>query len=124
PVFIARASTLRGLVTVGDPVRDDARATLVSLRRLGWRPVMCSGDHVEVARAVGRLVGLDDDSIEGGCTPERKVEFARGIAHASPVVMVGDGVNDVAAMAAADVGVAVRDGAQSALHVADVCLAE
>ncbi|MFO0826821.1 MAG: heavy metal translocating P-type ATPase [Phycisphaerales bacterium] len=123
PVLVAVDGALAAVVSVGDPIREESSRIVRWLRSLGWNVVMCSGDHPEVARSVGHAVGLTDDEIVGGCSPERKVEFVRDPRHRAPVVMVGDGVNDLAAMAAADVGVAVRDGAQAALHVADVCLA-
>ncbi|MDZ4830639.1 MAG: heavy metal translocating P-type ATPase [Phycisphaerae bacterium] len=123
PVYVGVDGALRGVISVGDPIRSEAQSIVAQVRSLGWNVVMCSGDQLTVARAVGRAVGLGNDEIEAGCDPERKLAFMRDRAHASPVVMVGDGVNDLAAMAAADVGVAVRNGAQSALHVADVCLA-
>lgn len=123
PVYVAAHGECRAVLTVGDPIRAEARSMVAALRARGWRVTMCSGDHPDVARAVGRAVGLSDSDVLGGATPEAKVAFVRDRGRVSPVVMVGDGVNDLAAMAAADVGVAVRNGAQSALHVADACLA-
>ncbi|MBL9148450.1 MAG: heavy metal translocating P-type ATPase [Phycisphaerae bacterium] len=123
PVFVGCNAEWSCVMAVGDPIRPEARATIDELRAMGWRVTMCSGDHVAVARAVARAVGLRDDDVAGGVSPEGKVAFVRDRGLASPVVMVGDGVNDLAAMAAADVGVAVRNGAQSAMHVADACLA-
>ncbi len=123
PVFVAADGAVRAVVSVGDPIRPEAPAIIERLRATGWQLAMASGDHPAVAHAVGQSVGLLPKEIEGGCTPEMKVQFVRSGRLAGPVVMVGDGVNDLAAMAAADVGVAVRNGAQSALHVADACLA-
>jgi Cu2+-exporting ATPase len=123
PVFVGCNGEWSCVLGVGDPIRADARATIDAIRAMGWRVTICSGDHVAVARAVGRAVGLPDHDVAGGVSPEGKVSFVRDRGLASPVVMVGDGVNDLAAMAAADVGVAVRNGAQSAMHVADACLA-
>jgi len=122
-VFVAVDREVRALVAVGDPVRAEAAATIARLRSFGWSLAMASGDHPVVAHAVGAAVGLQPHEIEGGCSPERKVQIVRDSQFAAPVVMVGDGVNDLAAMAAADIGVAMRNGAQSALHVADACLA-
>ncbi len=123
PVFVAVDGAVQAVVAVGDPIRPEAKATIDRLRQIGYHLVMSSGDHPVVARSVGQAVGLEEDEIEGGCSPERKVEIVRDGDLPGPVVMVGDGVNDLAAMAAADVGIAVRNGAQSALHVADACLA-
>ena len=123
PVLIAAQGELRAVVSVGDPIRPEAASTIRRLRAGGWALAMASGDHPAVATAVGQAVGLSAKEIEGGCTPEMKLAFVRNSRLRGPVVMVGDGVNDLAAMAAADVGIAVRNGAQSALHVADACLA-
>jgi Cu2+-exporting ATPase len=123
PVFVAADGHVEAIVSVGDPIRPEAASTIARLRASGWHLAMASGDHPAVAAAVGEAVGLNAREIEGGCTPEMKLAFVRSGRLRGPVVMVGDGVNDLAAMAAADVGVAVRNGAQSALHVADACLA-
>jgi Cu2+-exporting ATPase len=123
PVLVAVGGEVRAVISVGDPIRPEAAATIRRLRSSGWALAMASGDHPAVATAVGQSVGLSAKEIEGGCTPEMKLTFVRSGRLKGPVVMVGDGVNDLAAMAAADVGVAVRNGAQSALHVADACLA-
>jgi Cu2+-exporting ATPase len=123
PVAVALDGRCVALVAVGDAIRPDAARTIADLRAAGWRLAMASGDDPRVARHVGREVGLADAEIHGGLTPEAKLALVRDGGLAGPVVMVGDGVNDLAALAAADVGVAVRDGAQSALHVADACLA-
>lgn len=123
PVFVAVDGTVAAVVAVGDPIRPEAKGIIKALRGRGHAVAMASGDHPAVARAVARAVGLPEDCCAGGLTPEAKVDFVLESRRAGPVIMVGDGVNDLAAMAAADVGVAVRNGAQAALAVADVCLA-
>jgi len=123
PVAVALDGRCVAVIEVGDAIRPDAARTIADLRALGWRLAMASGDDPRVARQVGREVGLADAEIRGGLSPEAKLALVRDGGLAGPVVMVGDGVNDLAALAAADVGVAVREGAQSALHVADACLA-
>lgn len=123
PIFVGCNGEWRSVYSIGDPIRAEAKRTIAALRSMGWRVTMCSGDHADVARAVGRAVGLGDADVAGNISPEGKVAFVRDRGLSAPVVMVGDGVNDLAAMAAADVGVAVRNGAQSAMHVADACLA-
>ncbi len=123
PVLIAIDRDVQAIVAVGDPIRPEAASTIARLRARGWRLAMASGDHPIVARSVGESVGLLPNEVHGGCTPEMKLHFVRDAHLHAPIVMVGDGVNDLAAMAAADVGVAVRNGAQAALNVADVYLA-
>jgi Cu2+-exporting ATPase len=81
-----------------------------------------SGDHPGVVEAVGRELGLPAERIRGGVTPEGKLAEVEHAAGEGPVVMVGDGINDAAALSAATVGVAVHGGAEVALAVADVFL--
>ena len=123
PVFVAVDGRVEAAVAIGDPIRADARGTVVRLRRAGWRVVLASGDDPVVASGVAKALGIDGRDAHGGLSPEEKLEFVKRADLARPVVMVGDGVNDLAALAAADVGVAVRNGAQASHHVADVCLA-
>lgn len=124
PVLVAVDGVLLAAAGIGDRVRDDARTALTALRARGWRTVMASGDVREVARAVGHTLGFTTDDVHGAMSPEGKlalVEALRRDGHA--VVMVGDGVNDAAAIAAASVGVGVHGGAEACLASADIFLA-
>ncbi len=123
PVLVAVQGRVEAIFGIGDPIRSDAAETVALLKSRGWHVMLASGDDAVVAAGVGRAIGLAGGDIAGGLSPEEKLEFVRRADLARPVVMVGDGVNDLAALAAADVGVAVRNGAQASHHVADVCLA-
>ena len=123
PVLVSVQGRVEAIIGIGDPIRSDAAETVALLKSRGWRVMLASGDDAVVAAGVGRAIGLSGGDIAGGLSPEEKLEFVRRADLARPVVMVGDGVNDLAALAAADVGVAVRNGAQASHHVADVCLA-
>ncbi|MEY4118096.1 MAG: hypothetical protein RLZZ116_1424 [Planctomycetota bacterium] len=123
PLFVAVDGRVEGVAGIGDPIRPDARRTIARLQRAGWRVVLASGDDPVVASGVAKTLGIEARDAHGGLSPEEKLEFVKRAELARPVVMVGDGVNDLAALAAADVGVAVRNGAQASHHVADVCLA-
>ncbi|MFZ4750939.1 MAG: heavy metal translocating P-type ATPase [Phycisphaerales bacterium] len=123
PLFVSVDGRVEAVVAIGDPLRPDARSTVSRLRRSGWRVVLASGDDPVVAMGVAKALGIDGRDAHGGLSPEEKLAFVQRGDFARPVVMVGDGVNDLAALAAADVGVAVRNGAQASHHVADVCLA-
>jgi len=123
PVLLSVQGRVEAILGIGDPIRSDAAETIRLLRARGWRVMLASGDDSVVAAGVGRAIGLAPSDAVGGLSPEEKLDFVRRGDLARPVVMVGDGVNDLAALAAADVGVAVRNGAQASHHVADVCLA-
>jgi len=82
---------------------------------------LCSGDVPALAVRVGKAIGISAGQSIGGRSPEEKLSFVSSQAR-HPVVMVGDGVNDLPAMAAADVGIAVRQGAQATVERADVAL--
>jgi Cu2+-exporting ATPase len=107
----------------GDRPRADARAALDALRARGWRLRLLSGDEPVVVAAVGRVLGFAPGEWRGGVTPEAKRREIERLALAGPVVMVGDGVNDAAAIARATVGVGVHGGAEACLAAADVYLA-
>ena len=120
PVVVAVDGRLAAVAGFGDPLRADATSALRRVRALGWRVGVLSGDHPAVVAAAGRRLGLAPGECRGGVPPEDKVRLvSRGIAD-GPVVMVGDGVNDAAALAAATVGIAVHGGAEAALAAADV----
>ena len=106
-----------GIILLHDPVRPDAVRTVRRLREAGLRRlVMVTGDRRHVAERVARVVGLDE--VFAGCSPADKVERARQESASTTAVMVGDGVNDAPALAAADVGVAM--GARRATAAAEV----
>lgn len=123
PVLVAVDGHVVAVAGLGDPVREDAADAVAALRRLGWTVGVLSGDHPSVVASVADRVGVDADRREGGATPERKVEAIRAARDEfDTVVMVGDGVNDAAALTAADVGIAVSGGAEASLRAADVFL--
>jgi Cu2+-exporting ATPase len=122
PVLIAVDGRVEAAAGLGDPVKADAREAIDALRRRGWQIGVLSGDHPDVVRAVAAEVGIDPGRCRGGVSPERKREMVEREIDSGPVVMVGDGVNDAAALAAATVGVAVRGSAEASLSAADVYL--
>lgn len=105
-VAVAVDGKLAGVIILEDRVRDDAGAMLKALRQAGIRRiVLASGDKLDIARSVGEQIGAD--LTLGDLSPQDKVAVVRAEAVAGPVMMVGDGVNDAPALAAADVGVAM-----------------
>lgn len=126
PVAVAVDGAFAGLAELGDALRPGAAELMSDLRRRGWELRLLSGDHPRVVAAVAAELGLDAEAARGGATPEDKVAAVRAARAERPgraVVMVGDGVNDAGALAAADVGVAVHGGAEASLEAADVHLA-
>jgi Zn2+/Cd2+-exporting ATPase len=122
-VFVAVDRVLLGAIAIADPVRETARETLELLRSHGIRHVsMLTGDHASSARAVAGRLGLDE--YHAGLLPQQKHDrvVAMRAAHGA-ILMVGDGVNDAPALAAADVGVAMgAAGSDAALETADIAL--
>ncbi|MFN3929650.1 MAG: heavy metal translocating P-type ATPase, partial [Thermoflexus sp.] len=112
----------RGIIEVADRVRAEAPEAVHALRRMGIEVVMLTGDHPAVAWAVAQAVGID--RVEAGLLPEEKLERIRALARTlGPVAMVGDGMNDAPALAAASAGIAMgKMGSDTAIETADVVL--
>jgi len=123
PVLVAVDGVIVARAGFGDPLRPEARVAVGALQRAGWHVRLLSGDAPSVVQAVATELGIAADHAEGGATPERKRDVVQSARDAATVVMVGDGVNDAAAIAAATVGVAVSGGAEASLAAADVYLA-
>jgi Cu2+-exporting ATPase len=124
PCWISYQGRVVAMAGIGDRMRDDSGSVIEVLRSRGWRVGLLSGDHPEIVGRTGRDLGLEPSHLLAGVTPEQKLEVIELAAHdVSPVVMVGDGVNDSAALAAATVGIAVHSGAEASLAAAPVFLA-
>lgn len=122
PVLVAVDGVISGVAVVGDAIRPEAAEAITKLRAMGWRIGILSGDHPSVVASVGAALGIEPGLTRGGCDPEAKVRVVREMLARGRVVMVGDGVNDAAALAAATVGVAVHGGAEASMVAADVYL--
>ena len=121
-VLVAVDAHLVASASFGDAVRDGSREAVADLVRSGWEVQVASGDAQPVVESVARQVGIEPRSVVGGATPEEKLALVGRLAASGPVVMVGDGVNDAAAIAAASVGIGVHGGAEASLAAADVYL--
>ncbi|MEQ6896752.1 heavy metal translocating P-type ATPase [Microbacterium sp. KR10-403] len=112
---------VRAVLTVADTVRPTSADAVARLRALALRTVLLTGDNATVAAAVAAEVGIDD--VIAGVLPEQKVaEIVRLRGAGHRVAMVGDGVNDAAALATADLGIAMGGGTDAAMHASDITL--
>jgi P-type Cu+ transporter len=121
PVFVAQGNRCVALFAIADRARPGAREAIALLHRLGMKTVMCTGDVEAAARHIAREVGIDE--VIARATPADKLEVIRRLQkEGAKVGMIGDGINDAPALAAADVGFAVGGGADIAVEAADVTL--
>ena len=123
-VYLGRGRTMLGAVAVADEARASSASALAALRNSGVRRiVMMTGDRRPVALRIGSELGLEPDEILAGMLPQDKVREVGELAATGKVAFVGDGVNDAAALARADVGIAMgAAGSEVALQAADVAL--
>ncbi len=122
PVHVTVDGVLIAIAGLGDRIREDALVSLQQLRARGWRTVMLSGDAPDVVASVGRALHFEAQDAIGAASPEDKLAFIERCKQQGTVVMVGDGVNDAAAIAAASVGIGVHGGAEACLATADMYL--
>ena len=114
--------TLHGLLSFGDPPRPEAAEAICELQAQGLRTVMVSGDNRGAALAVAAAVGIPADDVRAEVLPGDKAAEVRALAVQGWVGMVGDGINDAPALAAADVGFAMGGGTDAAMHAAGITL--
>ena len=119
-LYLAIGGVLAGVVCISDPLREEAAAVLTSLKKLGIKKtVMMTGDNERTAAAIAKQVGVDMYYAE--VLPEDKANFVESEkAEGRTVIMIGDGINDSPALSAADVGIAISDGAAIAREIADI----
>ncbi|MFD4476371.1 heavy metal translocating P-type ATPase [Streptomyces sp. NPDC058471] len=122
-VLVAWDGVARGVIAVADTVKDTSAEAVRELRALGLTPVLLTGDNRAVADAVAKSVGIGADAVFAEVLPEEKVDVVRRLRDEGKVVaMVGDGVNDAAALATADLGLAMGTGTDAAIEASDLTL--
>ncbi|AXI86799.1 heavy metal translocating P-type ATPase [Streptomyces sp. ETH9427] len=115
--------TARGVLAVADTVKETSAEAVRELRALGLTPVLLTGDNRAAAEAVARTVGIDEDRVIAEVLPEDKADVVRRLQdEGRSVAMVGDGVNDAAALAVADLGLALGTGTDAAIEAGDLTL--
>jgi Cu+-exporting ATPase len=113
----------RGVLVVADLVKNTSAEAITRLRELGLRPMLLTGDNAAVAKTVAAEVGIDAGDVIGDVLPAGKVDVVKRLqAHGRVVAMVGDGVNDAAALAQADLGLAMGTGTDVAIQASDLTL--
>ncbi|MFZ2275240.1 heavy metal translocating P-type ATPase [Corynebacterium variabile] len=123
PVLVTVDGEPAGVVTVRDTVKEDSAAAVADFRELGLTPYLLTGDNVGAATVVAAEVGIDPDHVIAGVRPEQKVSTISSLQDAGRnVAMVGDGVNDAAALATADLGLAMGAGTDVAIEASDITL--
>jgi Cu2+-exporting ATPase len=122
PVWVSRGNDVIAVIGIGSRLRDDATKTLQMLRARGLLPVILSGDDPETVRHLGEQLEISAERCHGGLSPEDKLRMVQHACLGRAAIMVGDGVNDAAALSAANVGIAVHGGAEASLAAADVYL--
>ena len=122
-LYLAIDGRLAAVISISDPLREEAREVLAALRQLGIKEaVMLTGDSPRTAEAIAKQLGVD--TLRAGVLPSDKAGFvARRRAEGHRVIMVGDGINDSPALSEADCGIAISDGAAIAREIADVTIA-
>jgi len=119
-VLLARGQRVLGWVEIADRIRETSAAAVKRLKQYGIEVIMLTGDREEVAQSVGDAVGIS--TIIAGVKPDQKAEHIKRLQEDGVVAMIGDGINDAAALALADVGIAMGAGSQIALESADIVL--
>ncbi|GAA5164375.1 heavy metal translocating P-type ATPase [Pseudonocardia eucalypti] len=124
-VAVAWDGRARAVLVVADTVKPTSRAAIAQLRALGLTPVLLTGDNAEVARTVAAEVGIDPgpETVIAEVLPAQKLDVVKRLQDQGKVVaMVGDGVNDAAALAQADLGLAMGTGTDAAIEASDLTL--
>ncbi|UCD05123.1 MAG: copper-translocating P-type ATPase [candidate division WOR-3 bacterium] len=120
-IFVARDSSLLGLMGVADPLKEETHVAIDQLRKLGLELIIVTGDNERTANAIAKSAGID--RVRAGVLPAEKADEVKRIQGEGKVVsFVGDGINDAPALAQADVGIAIGTGTDIAIESGDMIL--
>lgn len=120
-IWVAVDGDAAGLIALKDTVKAGSKEAIAKLKELGLRPILLTGDNAAVAAQVATMVGIAPEDVYADVLPEGKVEAVKRLqAEGATVAMAGDGVNDAAALAQADLGIAMGSGTDVAIAAADL----
>jgi Cu+-exporting ATPase len=123
PVWVAWDGAARGVIVVADTIKDTSAQAVAQFRALGLRPILLTGDNTRAAHAVAALVGIEPADVIAEVLPADKVSAVKALQAGGRIVaMVGDGINDAAALAQADLGLAMGTGSDVAIEASDLTL--
>jgi Cu+-exporting ATPase len=123
PVWVAWDGRARAVIVVADTLKDTSAQAIADLRHLGLRPVLLTGDNARAAQSVAAQVGIGLDDVIAEVLPADKVEVVKRLQdEGATVAMVGDGINDAAALAQADLSLAMGTGTDVAIEASDLTL--
>ncbi|MBK6435495.1 MAG: copper-translocating P-type ATPase [Rhodanobacteraceae bacterium] len=118
----AQGTQVRGMLVFGDTVRVESRDAITALHQLGLRTVLISGDNAGAANAIARAVGIAAEDVHANVLPGGKAALVQELGNSGCVTMVGDGINDAPALAAANIGIAMGSGTDVAMQAAGITL--
>lgn len=120
PLLFVENNVLIGIIAVADTIKKEAISAIKTLKKMGVRVVMLTGDNQKTANAVAKTVGIDE--VKSGVKPDGKADVITALKKEGRVIMVGDGINDAPALTVADIGMAIGSGMDIAIESADVVL--
>ncbi|WP_064591609.1 heavy metal translocating P-type ATPase [Streptobacillus moniliformis] len=112
--------SLVAIITIADEIREDVKITIEKLKNKNIRPIMLTGDNIETARYVAKLVGIEE--VYAGLLPNEKYDILINLQENNKVIMVGDGINDAPALSKADVGISIGGSTDIAMEISDIVL--
>lgn len=122
-IYVAQDGRLVGVISLKDTIKENSAAAIAKLKDLGLRPLLLTGDNREVAQQVAAQVGIAPEDVFADVLPEGKVDAVKRLQEQGlTVAMAGDGVNDAAALAQADLGIAMGSGTDVAIEAADLTI--
>jgi Cu+-exporting ATPase len=120
-VEVKKNGKILGFIVIEDPIREDSKAGIEQIKKMGIHPIMATGDNETTARIVAGTVGIEE--VYAGIKPEDKLNLIHKLrAQGKKVLMVGDGMNDAAALKGSDIGVAIGSGTDLAIDSADMII--